>query len=261
MKMLRLLILLTLWVGRPICFCAENKYDVLGKVLTPFFQVVTKQTKNPNRAFTLALQLEAMTDLPPQWKGARAEVALQYPDKLRLSGPVFGEQLIVCRNGQEIWAYPGSKVDALIEEARLAKKLPPPDKKVRLEPFSLPVPEKQLVLLPVLFQVADAGREEIDGETCRVLDVQLMPEIARSLGATEWMARLWVRPDYHPARVIVHRPGWLATVRVDDVQFAPALPESTWQPTPEQASDVAKISPARYQQLLKLIGGKAGGSS
>jgi hypothetical protein len=143
-----------------------------------------------------------------------------------------------------------------LAKATADKTLPPLDKKFRLEPFQLPVPEKQLVFAPVLFQVTESAPESISGQPCRVLDLKLMPELARALDATEWSARLWIRSDYRPARLLVARPGWQATVLIEQVQFSPSLPAETWQPGAEQRDDVLKISPARYQQLLKVIGGK-----
>lgn len=236
--------------------CGENRYDVLSKVLMPFVQLLAKQTTNPNRALKLALRIESITGLPPDSTGARADIAVQYPDKLRLFGPVLGEELTICRNGQELWVYPGNKVEALLANATADKTLPPLDKKFRLEPFQLPVPEKQLVFAPILFQVTESAPESVSGQPCRVLDLKLMPELARALDATEWSARLWVRSDYRPARLLVARPGWQATVLIEQVQFSPSLPAETWQPGAEQRDDVLKISPARYQQLLKVIGGK-----
>ena len=68
----------------------------------------------------------------------------RYPDKLRLRAPVLGEDVTICRHGQELWAYPASKIEPLLQAAAAAKKLPKPDPKFRLEPFALPIPEKQL---------------------------------------------------------------------------------------------------------------------
>jgi hypothetical protein len=235
---------------------AENKYDLLGKTLMPFVQLLATKSSTGNRALTLTLRLESMTDLPEQWKGAHAEIALQYPDKLRLHGPVFGEEVTVCRNGDRVWVFPRERAEALFKAAAAEKKLPAPNKKARLEPFRLPVPEKQLVFLPVLFQVTDAGTEAVDGETCRVLDLRLMPELAKSLGATDWTARLWVRGDYRPAKIRVAQNDWNALVHFDDLHFAKTLPAETWQPNAEQADQVWDLSAVQYQQLLKLIGGK-----
>ena len=252
MQFLRLVLLAVLLAPAP-GISAENKYDVLAKALTPFVNVFAKQTKNPNRALRLAVRLESMTDLPEAFAGARAELALEYPDKVRLHGPVLGEELTIVRRGQTLWVAPGSAADAALKAAVSAKKLPPEDHTFRLEPFTLPVPEKQLVFLPTLFRVQDAGSELLDGELCRVLDLQLVPEAARSLKEPGWSARLWVRADGKPARLTVQRPAWQIAVRLESVEFSKALPETTWEPSSEEAGDVLEVSPARYQQLLKAL--------
>jgi len=231
----------------------ENRYDLLGRTLTPFLNVFVKSTTNPNRAMSFTLTLEQMTDLPPALAGSRAEVAVEYPDKLRLHGPVLGEDVTICRNGQELWAFPGSKVEALLDAAAAAKKLPKADPKFRLEPFALPIPEKQLVFLAALFQIKDVGSESLDGETCRVIDLFLMPQLAHSLKAQGWAARAWVNGDAKPVRISVAKPGWMIVVRFEHLEFAPKLPESTWEPTSEQAGDILKLDPVRYQQLLGTL--------
>lgn len=219
----------------------------------PFVNVFAKTTTNPNRAFQLTAQLEQMTGVPSALIGSKAELALEYPDKLRLRAPVLGEDVTICRRGQELWAYPASKIEPLLQAAAAAKKLPKPDPKFRLEPFALPIPEKQLIWLPALFQIKDIGSEPLDGQPCRVLDLFLMPELAKSLKAQGWAARVWVRGDAKPARLAVAKPEWNLVVRFERVEFSPSLPETTWQPTSEQAADVLKLDAARYQQLLGTL--------
>jgi hypothetical protein len=231
----------------------DNRYDLLGRMLMPFVNVFAKNTSNPNRALSCTLKLEQVTDLPAALVGSQAEIAVEYPDKIRLRAPILGEDVTVCRHGDEVWAYPGSKVEAMLKAAAEQKKLPKLNPKFRLEPFSLPVPEKELVFLPALFQAKDVGSEALDGVTCRVIDVYLMPELAKAVKAQNWGARVWIQPDAKPARISVAKPGWMAVVHFDQVQFAPKLPESTWEPTSEQAVDVLKLDAARYQQLLSVM--------
>ncbi len=69
-------------------YALENKYDVLAKVLMPFVNILAKQTKNPNRALTMKLRLEQWTGMAPELAGTRADLAVEYPDKLRLHGPL-----------------------------------------------------------------------------------------------------------------------------------------------------------------------------
>ncbi|RYD83733.1 MAG: hypothetical protein EOP84_07465 [Verrucomicrobiaceae bacterium] len=92
-------------------------------------------------------------------------------------------------------------------------------------------------------------------QTCRVLDVRLMPELERSLaGEQGWSGRLWVNPENKLARVQVRRDTkFSATVRFTKVEFHPSLPKETWKPTPEEAKDVLKISPERFDQLLRAL--------
>src|SRR4051812_27823684 len=77
----------------------ENRYDLLSKMLVPFLNVVVKTTSNPNRAVQLTAKLEQMTDVPPELIGSKAELALEYPDKVRLHAPVLGEDVTICRHG------------------------------------------------------------------------------------------------------------------------------------------------------------------
>ena len=249
MKFLHLLLAAAL-LAAPPARAEEHRYDVVAKLLAPFINVLAKTTRNPNRAMALTARLERLTGVPPELIGTRAELSLQFPDRLFIHGPILGEDLTVCRHGQRVWATPGAKVQALLDLATAQKKLAKPDPAAQLEPFQLPLPEKQLVFLPALLQVKDAGVEAVDGEDCRVLDLALMPELERSLKDKGWSARVWVRPNYKPARLVLARPGWELAVKFEQVEFSPKLPDSTWQPPTE---DVLTLDAPRFRQLMQAI--------
>ncbi len=248
MKFLHALLAAAL-LAAPRADADENRYDVLGKMLAPFVNVLARNTKNPNRAMALTARLERLTGLPSELDGARAELSLQFPDRALVHGPILGEDLTVCRDGQSIWVTPGAKVKALLDLATTQKKLRPVDPAARLAPLQLPFPEKELVFLPVLFVVKDAGAEAVDGEDCRMLDVALMPELAKSL-KEPWAARVWVRANYKPARLVLTRPGWDLAVKFEKVEFAPRLPDATWQPP---SADVLTLDAPRFRQLMQAI--------
>ncbi len=249
MKFLHLILAAAL-LAAPPADAEEHRYDVVAKLLSPFINVLARNTKNPNRAMALTARLERLTDVPSELIGTQAELSLQYPDRLFIHGPILGEQLTVCRNGQQVWVTPGAKVQAIFELASTQKKLPKLDPAAQIEPFRLPIPEKQLVFLPALLQVKDAGSETVDGENCRVLDLALMPELERSFKDKGWSARVWVRPNYRPARLVLTRPGWELAVKFDRVEFSAKLPDATWQPPLE---DVLTLDAPRFRQLLQAV--------
>ncbi len=229
----------------PLARALENPYDVLGKTLAPFVNLVAKNSHDPNRALSMQLRVIEATKLSPALVGTSASVDLEYPDKLRLRAPLLGEAVTIGREGQNLWAMPGAKIEALIAQADL----PEPPKKYRLTDWALPIPEQQLVFLPVLFHVEDAGEQMIGGENCRVLDVRLMPELAHALKAEAWSARLWVRADYKPAKLDLTQPHWHGVFAFEKVLFAPTLPPETWLP-PAGENDVMKLRPQVFKQLL-----------
>ncbi len=129
-----------------------------------------------------------------------------------------------------------------------------PEGPLVLDNMVLPFPRKQLVFLPALFQVTDAGDEVVNGETCRVLDLALMPRIALMLKVQGWSARVWVLPDYKPAKIDLSKPGWHIAVLFRKLDFVPTLPPETWQPTPAESADVAHLTAEQLVQLAGLAG-------
>jgi len=227
----------------------ENEYDVLSKTLTPFEKLFARESGAAHRAVSADLVLADMTNASAVPPGCQLHVALETPDKVFLTGPIMGKQIAACRNGKDIWGFPGAQMAAMLGPGGGE---PPPDgSKIVLDDIVLPIPQKQLVFLPILFQVKDAGDETVDGETCTVLDVALLPQLAASLKVPGWTARLWVRPDYKPAKIDLAKTGWHIAVLVKKLDFTPALPADAWQPTDAQKSDVVHLKP---WQLVKLAG-------
>jgi hypothetical protein len=232
----------------------ENHYDVLSKMLGPIVNLFASETKNPNRAMSAEISLLEMTGLRPELAGATMTFAMESPDKLYLRAPLIGEEVAVCRDGQAVWASPGKQFDAAI---RQIPNLPKLDPAYQLGPFQLPVPEKQLVFFPVLFQVRDAGDAEVAGEPCRVLDLALMTQLAHALKVEQWRARAWVRGDYKPAKIELAKPDWHIVIGFNKVDYLPKLPPATWRPSPEQSQDLLQLDAAHAGQLLEWVGNAA----
>jgi hypothetical protein len=235
----------------------ENAYDVLGKALRPIANVFTPPEEPGNHALVLDAHLLEASKLPPELQGQALHVALMTPDAVLVQAPIAGELLTVCRDGDLLWATPGSKIQFLLDQVTTdapEKKKKHKDKEAKLMgPLELPVPQKDLVFLPILFQVADAGSETVAGAPCRVLDVQLMPQIAKSLHAEDWTARVWVGADYGIVRIALTGPDWSGKVAIDKLVFSPDLPEAMLQ---SQGTDVLRLTAEQFVELLRRVGRK-----
>lgn len=230
----------------------DNPYDVIGKVFSPFWSVLLADTKAANKACTLTIVMTEVTGrLPKQMAGATLRAAVQFPDKVKLQAPVMGEDITVCRNGENVWATPGAKVEFLLSQF---KTKPPPTKK-KNTPLYLPITAQQAIFLPALFTVARADVAEVEtlnGEDCRVITAGLMPELARAAKAEGFRARMWVAAGYFPRRFEITQPDFTATVEIRDLKFSPSLPVSTWQP-PEGVTDIYKTNADMLDAVLFVV--------
>lgn len=230
---------------------SENRYDIIGKVFRPFFSVLLVGGKEGNRAASLRIAMREVTGrLPKEFVGATLEAAVQFPDKVKLSAPVLGERITVCRNGDEVWATPGEKVEFLLKQ--FAGALPKPSKKTNT-PIFLPITAQQAIFLPAVF-VLDEGKayETVAGESTRVISGTLMPELAQATKAQDFRATMWVAAGYLPRQIRITRRDFTATVGIEDLTFAPKLPASTWQP-PAGTTDIYRTTPEVLEQLLFVV--------
>ncbi len=230
----------------------DNPYDVIAKIFQPIWGVLLAETKSPNRAATLTLEMTDVTGrLPGAMKGAALKAAVQFPDKVRLEAPVMGEQFTVCRNGNEVWATPGKKVEFLVSQFQVK-----PKKNVKLTtPIFLPITAQQAIFLPALFAISRpdvAEVETVGGEDCRVLTAGLMPELARATKAEDFQGRVWVAAGYVPRRMEITRQDFTAVVDIKDLRFVPSLPASTWEP-PAGVTDVYRTTPEMLEGLLFVV--------
>ena len=230
----------------------ENPYDLIGKIFQPLWGVLLAESNGSNRAVTASLEVSDVGGrLPVNMKGATLLAHVQFPDKVKLQAPVLGETFTVCRNGNEVWVTPGSKVKFLISNFHVV-----PKKNARLNtPISLPITPQQAIFLPALFSVSRPDVAEVqplNGEDCRVLTVGLMPELARSTKAEDFQARIWVAAGYAPRRVEVRRKDFSTTVDIRNLTFETSLPASTWQPA-ETDTDVYRTTPEMLEGLIYIV--------
>ena len=231
----------------------ENPYDVIGKVMQPFWGVLLSDTKGPIKAATLTITLSEVSGrLPSMMAGATLDAAVEFPDKVRLSAPVFGEMVIVCRNGDEVWATPGAKVEFLLKQF---KDKPKPTRKTST-PIYLPITPQQAIFLPAIFSVENAGVAqigELNGEMCRVITGGLMPELAKALRAEGFRVRMWVGEGYLPRRFEIFQPDFTAVADISNLKFARTLPQSLWEPPINDGGDIYRTHADLLDAVLFVV--------
>ncbi len=229
----------------------ENRYDIIGKVFAPFWSVLLAGGEGRDKAASLKIVMREVTGrLPKEFEGATLDAAVQFPDKVKLVAPVLGERMTVCRNGDEVWAVPGAKIEYLLKQ--FADVLPRPTEKANT-PLFLPITAQQAVFLPALFVMEDGKVfEDLNGESTRVLSGGLMPELAKAAKAEDFRASIWVAAGYYPRQIKVVQKSFTATVGIEDLKFAPALPRTVWEPAPGE-TDVYRTTPDVLEQLLFVL--------
>ena len=230
----------------------DNPYDVIAKIFQPLWGVLLADTKSANRAATLTLVMSEVTGrLPESIKGATLKAAVQFPDKVRLEAPVLGERFTVCRNGNDVWATPGKKVEYLLAQFNVK-----PKKNVKLNtPIFLPVTAQQAIFLPALFAISKpdvAEVESLNGEDCRVLTAGLTPELAKASKSEDFLGHIWVAPGYVPRRIGITRRDFTVTTDIKDLHYLPSLPASTWEP-PAGTTDIFRTTPEMLEGLLYVV--------
>ena len=229
---------------------SENRYDVLSKMITPLAGVLLGGRQSSNRALTLKATVGQVAGRLPQIiQGATITAQIEYPGRIRMEAPLLGETLTVCRNGNQVWAIPGSKIQFLLDQFRHK---PRPNPKGN-SPLQLPFTAQQAVLLPALFQL-ERGNEiaEINGVSCRVIAGGLMPDIAKAAKAEDFSSKLWICSDSTPKRIDIRRSDFAMSFLIENFSYSPSFPASTWQP-PAGATDVFRCDEARLEELLYVV--------
>ena len=229
---------------------SDNRYDVLSKMITPMAGVLLGGSQSPERAMTLRATVGQVAGrLPQAIQGATFKAQIQYPGRIRVEAPVLGETLTVCRNGNDVWAMPGSKIQFLLGQF---KQKPQPQQK-NGAPLVLPFTAQQAVLLPALFQLERSAEvAEIGGSSCRVIAGGLMPEIAKATKAQDFSAKLWICSEYTPKRIDIRRSDFAMSFLIEELTYGQGFPPATWQP-PAGATDVYRCDATQLEQLLYVL--------
>ena len=220
----------------------ESRFDVLAKSIAPIIALLTPAGSNGNHAIDLQATIVTSIGLPAELNGAQVHVAFEFPDKLLVQFPTPRGLAIICRDKQTVWAFPAAQFEPLVEKAGVDISTKP------LPPFQLE--ETKAVLLPALFDVHDAGSVKLKDQTYRVLDIGVVGQHKKK-HKVGWPVRLWIA-NHRVAQIELRSSDWSVTLEIAKQEITPALPDSTWQPTPEQHDQVMAIPGDKIASLLQL---------
>jgi hypothetical protein len=231
--------------GQPLH--AQNKYDVLARMLQPY------GTLFYSKGLTKALQMDVIVrEGPPlaaEILNQPLRVTLEMPDKLRIETIDPNHRMVVCRNGQRVWAYP-SEFAATIAIAGV-----PSPKGARIPDFRLPLKDQQIVWLPVLFQILRFEQSaDASGTPAWRIDFQLSPEISHATKCDPWIASVVVtQADFQVQCLHIDSVSWKGTIDVLASRFETSFPPETWEAGPELANDATVIPAERFASALERL--------
>lgn len=244
------LVLIWLWAAVSVR-AAENRYDLFAKTIAPITRVLASGSTSVGNALSTEFVLSgdgqeqvllgrilANRDAKAQ---TSVELLVENPDKLLVRLHLGETTLVFCRNGQQIWATPKGLLETLAASCGVdLQALPSGKNKQPLGRLQLPFSQQQLVFLPALFKVDDLG-EQIGA---RLLEVELVPEVARGLKLQQQKFRLWVSPDHKPVRLQMPGQSWTADLK--RFESLEKQPEQTWEAPP----DAVRLSAPQFRQIL-----------
>lgn len=235
-----------LFIAAPPLY-AQNKYDVLARTLQPYGSLF--HSKALTKAVQVDLILREGPPLAAQILNQPLRVTLQMPNKLRIETIDSDHRMVLCRNGQRVWAYPRDFATSIAIAGIRS------DKGSRIPDFRLPLKDQQIVWLPVLFQILRfEPSREANGEQAWNIDFKLSPEISQAMKCDSWVASMVVmRDNFQVRRLHIECPSWKGTIDILTCRFETAFPPETWEVEPDLANDATPIPTERFVSALERL--------
>ena len=226
----------------------------LVQAVNQLVAILEPPSDKPARTFTTTLKVVKAEGLPKEAAGREVELAFQAPEHLRVAAQVEGYNLVVCRDGQELWAYAPAKKFGLLGSPDKAPFSTTPDAKdtTTMEPLKLPIPVEQLGLLPMFADIESLAGETVGTDKCRVLKITPKPEAIDALKIPKFTVKLWVREsDSMPVRFAAN-DGKNIDAQIDliNAKFQDAWPADKWK---LKAGEGDKLQTVARSHLLRFM--------
>ena len=225
---------------------AQNKYDVLARVLQPYGALFY------SKATTKAMQADViLRDGPPtgmEILDRPLRIFLQIPDKLRIETLDPQHRVVFCRNGQKLWVYPHGILAGIAPRQQSGAERRIPD-------FRLPLKDQQIIWIPALFEILRfVSASDAAGTPTWDIDFQLVPGFAQAMKCDAWTASATVtQSDFQLRHLRIASSRWTGAIDIIACRFEKALPPQTWEPGPDLANEVTPIPPELFDSALESI--------
>jgi hypothetical protein len=208
-------------------------------------------------ALSTRLEFTRTKGLPAALNGAAVELAFQAPDRLRVSARVENRELIVGRNGPDLWAFAPEKKFGLLGRPGVARFESDPQSvdQTAMPPFRLPISREQLFLLPLLCVSWIEGAQTVDGAACHVLNIMPHPQTANAVKLPNFNLRAWVRQtDLWPVR-LAYRDGDAVDVELEfkNLRVAGLQPQVNWRPPSRPGHTFETVALSHLTRALKAL--------
>jgi outer membrane lipoprotein-sorting protein len=226
---------------------AQNKYDVLARVLQPYGALFY------SKATTKAMQADViLREGPPtatEILNQPLRIFLQIPDKLRIETLDPQHRVVFCRNGQKVWVYPHGILAGIVAPRQQL------DRERRIPDFRLPLKDQQIIWIPALFQILRfVSAPDAAGTPIWAIDFQLVPEFAQALKCDAWTASAIVtQSDFQLRHLRIASSRWTGAIDIIACRFEKAHPPQTWEPDSDLANEATLVPPELFESALESI--------
>jgi outer membrane lipoprotein-sorting protein len=225
---------------------AQNKYDVLAKMLQPYGALF--YSKSSTKALLAEVTIRQAPKVTPLLLNRPMRISFQFPDKLRVETNDQDQRVILCRNGQNVWVYPKNLGEQLASVATSS------ESNQTIPDFRLPVRDQQIVLLPALFQILRyESTKDRTNQPAWNLEFRIDPQLMKGLKDSFVVDALVRQSDYQIGNIRAKSSAFSGELEVASTQFLPSLPPETWLPEESIAADAVTLPPSAYKGALQKI--------
>lgn len=234
---------------------APTPRRIFSQAISKWANLIEGQ-EGTGQTLVAGLKLVKTAGLPPDAAGATINLAYQAPDHLHISGLAAGSALLAGRDGQTLWVDEPNLKFAVLGKTGISRFKSDPqqlDDSI-LPPFKLPVSRMQIGMFSLMLDIQKAPDGQINGETCDVLKLSLLPQASEALGLPAGQATIWLRKaDRLPLRVS-YTDGNGADVQVDviDPKLIEPWTPSQWAMHPDLGEDVQTVALGHLTRFLAV---------